>query len=67
VVRAGLEVAGDGHAEPDPPVARQQIQHVVEEADAGGDPLGGTAVEVQRHRDVGLAGLARQLCGATHA
>ena len=39
VVGAGLEVAADLHAEAQPPVAREQLEHVVEEPDAGGDLL----------------------------
>ena len=35
VVRAGLEVAADLDAEAQPPVAREQLEHVVEEPDAG--------------------------------
>ena len=35
VMGAGLEVAGDLHVEVQPAVAGQQVEHVVEEADAG--------------------------------
>src|SRR5215218_2808081 len=47
-------------------MARQQLEHVVEEADPGGDPLRGAAVEVEGDRHVGLPRLARQLGGAAH-
>src|SRR5262249_10588114 len=52
--------------EVDQAVARQQREHVVEEADAGGDVGAAGAVEVEGQLDLGLAGLAAELCGARH-
>ena len=66
VVRAGLQVAGDLDVEVQPPVAGEQIEHVVEEADTGVAGAGAGAGEAERERDVGLAGLAVQLGGAGH-
>ena len=46
-------------------VAGEQLQHVVEEADAGRDRRPARAVEAEADRDVGLGGLARNARG-TH-
>ena len=51
---------------PMPAMAREQVEHVVEEADAGVHLARHVAVEVEADLDVGLAGLAAQLCGAAH-
>ena len=47
VVRAGLEVAGHLDLEVEPPVAGEQVEHVVEEADAGPARAGAGAVEAE--------------------
>ena len=47
-------------------VARQQVQHVVEEADARLAGPSALAVEAERQADVGLLGLAGDLGGARH-
>jgi hypothetical protein len=46
-------------------MARQLIEHMVEEADAGGDIELAGAVEIQRYRDLGFLRLALDR-GATH-
>jgi hypothetical protein len=45
-------------------VAREQVEHVVVEADAGRARAGAGAVEPEGERDVGLGGLSRDLRGA---
>ena len=57
----------DLDVEVQPPVAREQVEHVVEEADAGAARAGARAVEAERQADVGLAGRAGDLGGAGHA
>ena len=52
--------------EVEPAVAREQVEHVVEEADAGAARAGAGAVEAERQADVGLARLAADLGGAAH-
>jgi hypothetical protein len=44
-------------------VAGQRIEHVIEETDAGGDVRTAGAVNVQRHLDSRLFGLAADLSG----
>ena len=58
VMAAGLQVAGRLDLEVEEAVAGYQLQHVVEEAQAGGDGRLARAVEVEFDRDVGLPGLA---------
>ena len=65
MVRAGLEVAADGDVEVQPAVARQQIEHVIEEADPRVAGAGAAAGQAERERDVGLAGLTGEL-GRAH-
>ena len=67
VMGAGLEVAGHLHVEVQPAVARQQVEHVVEEADPGVPGAGAGAGQAERERDVGLAGLAGELGGRVTA
>ncbi len=55
VVGAGLQVAADGDVEVEAPVPGEQVEHVVEEADAGRAGARAGAVERQRQRDLGLA------------
>ena len=50
VVGAGVEVALHAHVEVEAPVAREQVQHVVEEAHAGAARAGARAVQAQRRR-----------------
>ena len=64
VVRAGLQVALGGDREVQAPVAGEQVEHVVEEADPGLAAAGAAAVEPELERDVGLAGAALALGGA---
>jgi hypothetical protein len=63
VVGAGFEVPGGPHPEPQAAVPRKQVEHVVEEADAG---LGArlAAVEVEGERDLRLVRLAIDLGAA---
>ena len=58
VVRVDLEVALGAHREVDHAVARDLVEHVVEERDAGGELRRAAAVEVERHEDLGLLGVA---------
>ena len=64
VMRAGLQVALGVDLEVQAPVAREQVEHVVQEADAGLAAAGAAAVEPELERDVGLAGAALALGGA---
>jgi hypothetical protein len=66
VVRAGLQVAGDGDVEIQLAVAGEQVEHVIEEADPGRAGAGAGPGEAERQGDVGLAGLAAELGGAGH-
>ena len=62
VVGAGLEVAARLDLEAEPAVAGEQVEHVVEEADAGrGARL--APVEVEREPDLGLGGAALSFRG----
>ena len=64
VVVVDVQVALGLHGEIDAGMPRQQVQHVVEEADSGGDGGRAGAVEIDRDLDVGLLGgaLDRALC-----
>ena len=65
VVVVDVQVALGLDRDVDARVARQQIEHVVEEADAGRDVRDALAVEIDRDLDVGLLGgaLDRAPCG----
>src|SRR5262249_10921875 len=64
VVGAGLEVTLGLELQPQAAVAGEELEHVVEEADAGGD-LGVAAVQGQLQADLRLLGLAVDLgCAA---
>ena len=56
------EVAAAGELEREAAVARDLLEHVVEEADAGRDRDRGRAVEVDAHVDVGLLGAPLDTC-----
>ena len=60
-----MEIAVRLDRDVDAGVPRQQIEHVVEEADAGRNVCHAGSVEVHRHLDVGLLGLALD-GGAAH-
>ena len=64
VVGVDVQVALRGHVEVDHAVPRSLVEHVVEERHAGGELRLAGPVEVQRHRDVGLGGLAGHGCGS---
>ena len=64
VVRARLQIARDRHVEIQPPVPREQVEHVVEKAHAGRARARAGAVETEREAHVGLAGLALDRGGA---
>jgi hypothetical protein len=65
LVNVKVPFGGDGEIEG--PVASDQIEHVIEETDAGGD-LGLTAaVETEADADIGLGGLAMDCGRAAHA
>ena len=57
VVVVDVQVALGLHGDVDARVARQQVEHVIEEADAGRDLGRAGAVEVDRDLDVGFLGL----------
>src|SRR6266704_2853230 len=67
VVLVHVEVAPRGDLEVEERVARQRLEHVVEEADARLDLRPAGAVETHPHPHFGLLGLARHLPGAAHA
>ena len=58
VVVVDMQVALGLDREVDARMARQQVEHVVEEADAGRDRRRAGAVEIDLDLDVGLLGLA---------
>src|SRR5205085_3939768 len=64
VVMVDMQVALGVHRDVDARVARQQVEHVIEEADAGRNRRAAGAVEVDLDRDVGLLGLALYRRGA---
>ena len=66
VVLVDLQVARGAHRQVDGRVPGQQREHVVEEADAGGDLRGAGAVEVQLDLDLGFGRLALDAGGAGH-
>ncbi len=63
IVHVQVAIGADGQV--DHGVARDLVEHVVEESDAGGDVRGAGAVEVDGHLDPGLGGLPGDL-GAAH-
>ena len=65
VVGARLQVAARLHPEAEPPVTGEQIEHVVEESDAGFG-AGFTAVQVEYELDLNLTRLAFLLSAPTH-
>ena len=66
VVLIDVQIALGLHGQIDRRVLGQQRQHVVEEADAGGDLALARAVEIQLEADLGLGGLAIDGGGAGH-
>ena len=64
VVLIDMQVAGRAQADVDQRVARELLEHMIEEADAGRDLIGAGAVEVDLDRDVGFARLAVDRGGA---
>src|SRR5262249_62151665 len=65
VVRSGLQVAGGLELQAESPVAGEQLEHVIEEADPGRDPCL-TAIQVDAEPDLRLLGLAADLGCAAH-
>ena len=63
---ARLQIAGGGDGEIETSVARQHVEHVIEEADAGFPLAGAVAVQPEADVDVGLAGLAIDLGDPGH-
>ena len=61
VVVVDVQVALGLDRDVDARMARQQVEHVVEEADAGRDRRRAGAVEIDRDRDVGFLGVALDL------
>ncbi len=66
VVIIDVQVTRRGDGEVDECVFRQQVEHVVEEADPRGSLPRTASVEVEGELDVGFAGLPIDLCGAVH-
>ena len=67
VVRAGLEIAVRGDLEAEAPVAREQVKHVIEEADAGRDRrVAAAVVELKRQANLRFLGCSLNAGGATH-
>jgi hypothetical protein len=58
VVLIDVEVAVGFDRHVERPVPGEQFQHVIEEADAGGDFIGAGSIDVQRSADLGLVGVA---------
>ena len=58
VVIVDMEVALRLHGEIDARMAGQQVQHMIEEADPGGDIGRAGAVKIHRNLDIGFLGLA---------
>src|SRR5204863_4156958 len=61
-----VEVAGGLDLEIEPAMARDQLQHVIEKADPGVDPVASPAVERQPQRDIRLSRAAADY-GAAHS
>jgi hypothetical protein len=66
VVRAGLQIAARLHLQPEPAVAGEQVEHVVEEADARTGARAPAPVEVERETNLRLACLALSCRGSAH-
>ena len=66
MVRARVEVAADGHPEVDVTVASEQVEHVVEEADARGAAARTRPFEREGNADVGLTRPALDRGRAAH-
>ena len=49
-----VEIAGRGESQIERAVPGDQFEHVIEEANAGADPVPAVAVEIDRHRDTRL-------------
>ena len=64
VVLVDVQVALGAHGQVEARVARQAVEHVVEEADAGGDVAVTRAVQVEHDLDAALARLAADVSGA---
>ena len=61
VVIVDVQIAADLQLEAEPGVGGYLIQHVIEEADAGGNLVAAALVQVHRHLDAGLLGVALHL------
>ncbi|MNG77301.1 hypothetical protein D3C79_358470 [compost metagenome] len=64
VVIVDVQIAADLQLEAKARVGGYLIQHVIEEADAGGDLVAAALVQVHCHLDTGLLGVALHLGGA---
>ena len=67
VVHVDVKVAAGLDLEVEAAMAGEALQHVVEEADAGGDRRAAGPVQVQAHPDLGLLGVAGDVGRAVHA
>src|SRR5713101_9374646 len=61
-----IEIATGVHAEIKRAVARNQLEHVVEEADSGGDARFSPSIQIQLKTDVRFVGLAMNSSCAWH-
>ena len=66
VVLVDVEIAFGGDGEIECAVAREEIEHVIEKTDAGGDFGFAAAVEREAEADVGFGGFAADGGGAGH-
>ncbi len=67
VVLVDVQIAFCGDVEIESAVPRDEIQHVIEEADAGGNLGFAAAIEIEAKSDIGFAGGAMDGGGAAHA
>ena len=64
VMAVDVEIAARGDHQIEAAVMSEELEHVIEKADAGAHLGGARAVERERHGDIGLAGDAMDLCAA---
>jgi hypothetical protein len=62
-----IEIAASVDFEIERAVARNQFEHVIEEADSGGDARPSASIQIQLQPDVGFVGLAMNLGSAWHS
>src|SRR5262249_44654521 len=62
VVIIYVEITSTLHFEIEQPVAREQLEHVIEKRHTGFDPRPAGSIEAERYSDVGLLGLSPYFC-----